>query len=117
VVNGGTTPGPSARRAFLTYNLLRLGLLAACFGLGWLAGLRSILLIVAALLVSGVLSWFWLRPQREAMGRAVAESVERGRVKMAERTGAEDAYLDRSSAAQPSSSPPLAAPHGDRPAS
>jgi hypothetical protein len=101
----------------LTYNLFRLLLLAACLGLGWLAGLRSVLLIVVALLVSGALSWFWLRPQREAMGRAIEQTVERSRVKMAARTSAEDDALDVSDAAPQPASRQLAAPQGDQPTS
>jgi hypothetical protein len=78
----------------LTYNLCRLGLLALCLGLGRIAGLRSILLLVAALLVSGVLSWFVLRPQRIAMGAAVERTVNRGQVRFAARAAAEDSYVD-----------------------
>jgi hypothetical protein len=78
----------------LIYNLARLGLFVLCLGLGWLAGLRSVLLIVAALLVSGALSWFVLRPQREAMGVAVERTVERSRVRMAEHAAAEDHLVD-----------------------
>jgi hypothetical protein len=77
----------------LVYNVARLGLLVVCLGLGWLAGLRSYVLIIAALLVSGILSWFVLRRQREVMGVAVERTVERSRVRMAERAGAED-HLD-----------------------
>jgi hypothetical protein len=90
------TGGSSARgasRAFLVYNVLRLGLLVACVGLGWLATLRGPLLIVVALAVSGALSWFLLRPQRVAMGMAVEQTVERSRARMS-RTEAEDAYVD-----------------------
>jgi hypothetical protein len=76
------------------YNLLRAALFGICFGLGWLAGLRSIALVVVALLVSGVLSWFALRKQRVAMGVAVELTVERSRVRMAERTAREDEYVD-----------------------
>jgi hypothetical protein len=101
----------------LTYNLLRLGLLVACLGLGWLAGLRSFLLIVVALLVSGVLSWFWLRPQREAMGRAVEQSVERSRHRIAARAAAEDATLDAPDPATPPAPRQLATPHSDQPTS
>lgn len=85
---------PSPARALLSYNLLRLVLLAACLGVGYLAGLRGLLLIIAALLVSGVLSWFLLARQRVSMGVAIERSVERGRARMAARTAAEDAYAD-----------------------
>jgi hypothetical protein len=89
---GGTEHGAS--RAVLVYNLCRLGLLALCLGLGWIAGLRSILLLVAALLVSGILSWFVLRPQRIAMGVAVERTVARSQVRFAAKAAAEDSYVD-----------------------
>ena len=89
---GDSTPSPA--RALLSYNLLRAGLLAGCLGVGYLAGLRGLLLIVVALLASGVLSWFLLTRQRVGMGLAIERSVERGRARMAARTAAEDAYAD-----------------------
>jgi len=78
----------------LAYNLLRLLLLAACLGIGWLVGVRGVILIVAALAASGVLSWFLLARQRIRMGIAVERAVELGRVKMAARTAAEDEYAE-----------------------
>ena len=94
----------------LVYNLFRLALLGVCLGLGYVAGLRSILLLVAALLVSGVLSWFVLRSQREAMGRAVERTVARGQSRLAARAAAEDEYVDQlMSGAEPT--------NGDQPAS
>lgn len=90
----------------MTYNLLRAALFGACFGIGWLAGLRSVVLVVAALLVSGVLSWFVLGRQREAMGQAVERTMQRSRVRMADRTAKEDAYVD-SLPPLPSAEPPV----------
>jgi hypothetical protein len=69
-------------------------LLVGCLGIGWLAGLRGVGLIVASLLVSGVLSWFLLRRQRIGMGVAVEQTVARSRARLAERTAREDAYVD-----------------------
>ncbi|HWA67235.1 MAG TPA: DUF4229 domain-containing protein [Mycobacteriales bacterium] len=86
---------PSGAKAVLVYNLLRLGLLAACLAIGYFAGLRGLYLIAAALFVSGVVSWFALKQQRIDMGAAIERTVERGRSKMAERTQAEDEYADR----------------------
>jgi Protein of unknown function (DUF4229) len=94
VAIGGGNSGHSASRAFFAYNLCRAGLLAVCLGVAWIAGLRGFALIAAALLVSGALSWFLLRNQRVAMGQAVARTVERSRVKLAEKTAAEDSYVD-----------------------
>ena len=83
-----------ATRAFLVYNGWRLGLFAACAGLLALAGLRSVVLIAAALLVSGVLAYFLLDRQRRALAEAVGDAVDRGRRRLAERTEQEDAYAD-----------------------
>lgn len=81
-------------RAVLVYNLWRLVLFAACLGLLALAGLRSIALLAASLLVSGVLSYFLLDRPRRAFAEAVGEAVDRSRQRMAERTAREDAYVD-----------------------
>lgn len=78
----------------LTYNLLRLVLLAVCIGIGLLVGLRGLWLFVAALLASGIASYFLLARQRIAMGTAVENRVARTRSRMAERAAAEDAYVD-----------------------
>jgi len=69
-------------------------LFAACAGLLALAGLRSILLVAAALLVSGVLAYFLLDRQRRALAEAVGDAVDRGRRRVAERTEKEDAYVE-----------------------
>jgi hypothetical protein len=122
-----TATPPSPRRAVLTYNLYRLGLLAICLGIGWLLKLPGLVLIVSALFVSGVLSWFLLRRQRIAMGEAVEHTVARGQARMAARAAAEDGYVDRMladqealsqapDAATPATQSP-ATPRGDQPAS
>jgi len=87
-------PKPAATRAFLIYNAWRLGLFAACALLLALAGLHGFLLLVAALLVSGVLSYFLLDRQRRALAEALGHAVDRSRQKLAERTEREDAYVD-----------------------
>jgi hypothetical protein len=100
-VPSGQSTGAGPARALLIYNLARGGLLLICLGIGWLAGLRGLLLIVVALLVSGLLSWFVLTRQRVNMGMAIERTVGRSRERMAARTAAEDAYadeLERSSA-------------------
>jgi hypothetical protein len=113
VVDSGANRQRSAGRAVATYNILRLGLFGICFGIAWLAGLRNAFVaLVVALLVSGVLSWFLLRRQREAMGRAVERTVERSRVKLAERATAEDSYVEAMLAAEPP--PPSAAAAGEQ---
>ena len=78
----------------LAYNLGRLGLFVGCAVLGYVAGLRGLLLLAAALIVSGVLSWFLLARQRAAMAEVVGGAVTRGRSRLAQRAAEEDAYVD-----------------------
>jgi hypothetical protein len=82
---------PSPSKAVLVYNVLRLLLLAVALGIGYLAGLRGLFLIVVALLVSGVASWFLLQRFRVGMGIAVERSIQRSRAAFAGRASAEDA--------------------------
>jgi len=84
----------SAARSVVAYNLGRLGLFVGCALLGFIAGLRGLLLLAAALLVSGILSWFLLARQRAAMAEALGGAVTRNRSKLARRTAEEDAYVD-----------------------
>lgn len=91
-------PGPAVR-AFLVYNGWRLALFVACGGLLALAGLRGFLLLAAALLISGVLSYFLLDGPRRVLAEAVGTAVERSRRRVAERTEREDAYVDEMLAA------------------
>jgi len=91
----------SAARSVVAYNLGRLGLFVACALLGYVAGLRGLLLLAAALLVSGVLSWFLLARQRAAMAEVVGGAVTRGRTRLAQRAADEDAYVDAITAPEP----------------
>ncbi|HEX3707112.1 MAG TPA: DUF4229 domain-containing protein [Mycobacteriales bacterium] len=100
-----TVEQTSGAKAVLVYNLLRLGLLAACAALGYLVGLRGLYLVAVAFLASGVISWFALKRQRISMGAAIERTVERGRGKMAERTAAEDAIADQLQASDDDSVP------------
>jgi hypothetical protein len=70
-------------------------LLLLCLVLGWFAGLGGLVLVVVALLVSGAMSWFLLQRQRLAMGAAAERLVGRARVRLNERTSAEDAYVEQ----------------------
>lgn len=83
-----------AARAFLVYNAWRLGLFVGCAALLALAGLRGFVLLAAALLISGVLSYFLLDRQRRALAEALGTAVDRSRRRMAERAEREDAYVD-----------------------
>ena len=63
---------PSVSRAFLVYNLGRLLLFVAASVLAFgVFGLNGLELLLAALVVSALLSLFVLRHQREDLGRAI----------------------------------------------
>jgi len=88
------SPGRRDGRAVAVYTAARVGLFVLCAVLGWVAGLSGPLLLIAALLVSGVLSWFLLGRQRVAMGNVVERRVGRMRARIDARAAAEDAYVD-----------------------
>jgi hypothetical protein len=91
----------------LRYSLLRLTLFAAVLVVLALLGMRGVLLLVAAVLVSGLASYSLLSRERDAMARSVNDRVDRVRRRMDERTRAEDADA---AAAPPAAAPP-ATPH------
>ena len=84
----------SAARSVVAYNLGRLGLFVGCAVLGYVAGLHGLVLLAAALVVSGILSWFLLARQRVAMAEVVGDAVSRGRSRFGQRAAEEDAYVD-----------------------
>jgi hypothetical protein len=88
------SPGRRDGRAIAVYTAARVGLFWLCAVLGWLAGLSGPVLLIVALLVSGVLSWFLLRRQRIAMGGVVERRVTGVRDRLDARAAAEDAYVD-----------------------
>lgn len=63
---------PSVGRAFAVYSLLRLLLFAIVTAVLFLVGLTDLPLLATAVLVSAILSFVVLKPQREGLARAVA---------------------------------------------
>lgn len=61
----------------LLYSLLRLAVLAAALGLGYLLGLRSWLLVLVAVVLSAAVSYLLLRRPRDAAVRALAAGAGR----------------------------------------
>jgi hypothetical protein len=106
----GTPLEHSPSKALLAYNAWRLLLLLVCLAIGYALGLPGLWLVVSALVVSGVLSLFLLKRQRIAMGLAVESQIERGRAKLAQKTAAEDAYVDAMAAAETTGDAAPAAP-------
>jgi hypothetical protein len=112
----GTPPEHSPSKALLAYNAWRLLLLVICLAIGYALQLPGLWLVVSALIVSGVLSLFLLKRQRIAMGMAVESQIERGRARLAQKTAAEDAYVDAMAAAEATGDgAPAAPPSADAP--
>lgn len=94
---------PSAARrrgshAALRYTLCRIGLFAAVSVVVWLVCYAAditgrgagILVVGVSLAISGVLSYFLLNGQRDAMSAALVERVERAKARIDEGASAED---------------------------
>jgi hypothetical protein len=60
------------------------------FGLLYVAGARSFLLLAASILISGILSYFVLSPQRAKMSGAITRRVTDFRDRLDAGTRAED---------------------------
>jgi hypothetical protein len=83
------------------YTLWRVLLFVAVLGVGYLAGLRSWLLLVVAAVVALTVSYLALRRPRDAAARWLAERAERRKAasgtsrRVDEDTAYEDAVVDR----------------------
>ena len=88
------SPGQRDGRAIAVYTCARFALFALCLVLAWVAGFSGPLLLVVALIASGVLSWFVLRRPRIAMSGAVERRMSRLQSSIDARASAEDAYVD-----------------------
>jgi Protein of unknown function (DUF4229) len=84
----------------LVYTSARLALFVLVAAVLALLGMRGVLLLVVAVLVSGLASFVLLARQRDAMSAAVVERGGRLRQRMRERTEAEDAADDAQRAAE-----------------
>ena len=80
-------PGP-----VIVYTASRLALFALTLVVLYAFGLRQLLLLLVAVLVSGLLSYVLLSRQRDAMSQAVVERGHGLRQRMQEATEAEDEY-------------------------
>ncbi len=87
-------------KAFLLYTSLRLALFVGVAGILFLLGMRDLLLLAVALLVSGLVSFALLSGQRDQMSAALASRKAAFDQRNAERTAAEDAANDAMREAQ-----------------
>ena len=74
----------------LSYSLARFGLLGVVFAIGYLVGLRGVVLIVVAFLGSSVISFFLLNNARNEMGENVGNYFERLNAKIDQSSRKED---------------------------
>lgn len=77
-------------RSVIAYNLARFALLAVVAGVLYLLGARGLLLLGAAILISGLISFVLLSRLRDAMSAALDERVRRVRGRLAEAQARED---------------------------
>lgn len=84
---------PHPARAFLLYSLARLLLLVAVGGVLYLLGARGWLLVLVALVISGLISFIVLGRFREAMSAGVAARLDSSKAKReAAQRAEEDLY-------------------------
>ncbi len=76
--------------AFIRYSTLRLAVLLVVGAVCYLVGLRGFMLLLVALIVSGVLSLFVLDRQREALGESVGGVLSRINARIDANTRSED---------------------------
>jgi len=76
--------------ASVRYTIARLGLLFAALTIGAAAGLRGLPLWVAAILASGVASYFLLGQMRDAMGAGFQRRIDRINARIDANTRKED---------------------------
>lgn len=86
--------GPRRARSIVVFSIARALLLLATLGLLWLAGARGLLLLALGVLVSGLLSYWLLARQRDAMSIALVEWSRRTRERMDSAAAKEDAADD-----------------------
>jgi hypothetical protein len=77
-------------RATLAYTAARILLFVVVLGLLYLVGARGLLLAGLGLLISGIVSFIVLSPQRDAMSGAISSRISHFRHRLDEGTRAED---------------------------
>ncbi len=77
-------------RSTIAYTTARILLFVAVTGLLYLVGARGLLLLGAALLVSGIVSYVVLSRQRDAMSAALTSRIQGFRGRLDAGTRAED---------------------------
>ena len=89
-----------ASHPVLRYSSLRLAIFVIALILLWLVRVRGALLVMLALIVSGLASYALLRRQRADMGAKLAAAADRRRDRAVVRAAREDEVAEELSAAE-----------------
>jgi Protein of unknown function (DUF4229) len=91
----GDTGQPRLWRAFVVYTASRIGLFVVFGALALAAGVRGVIVLLIALVLSAVASYFLLTRQRATFALALQTRVAVQRQRISARTAAEDEIADR----------------------
>jgi hypothetical protein len=87
-------------RPLLVYTAARLAVLLVALGVLYALGARGLLLVVLAVVVSGLVSYLAFARQRDAVAARLHARVQDGRARIDARTRAEDEADERARAAE-----------------
>lgn len=76
------------------YTFLRILILASFLGVGYLAGLRGVLLLVMGFLASGIVSLFVLSKTRDQLSTSIFSVFQRVNKRIAAAADKEDKIID-----------------------
>lgn len=77
------------------YTFLRIVILAAFLGAGYLIGLRGIILLLMGFLASGIVSLFVLSKTRDQLSSSIFSASQRVNKKIASAAEKEDKLIDK----------------------
>ena len=76
------------------YTFLRILILASFLGVGYLVGLRGVLLLVIGFLASGIVSLFVLSKTRDQLSASIFSGFQRVNKRIADAADKEDRMID-----------------------
>jgi uncharacterized oligopeptide transporter (OPT) family protein len=76
------------------YTFLRILILASFLGVGYLVGLRGVLLLVIGFLASGIVSLFVLSKTRDQLSASISSGFQRVNKRIADAADKEDRMID-----------------------
>ena len=76
------------------YTFLRILILASFLGVGYLVGLRGVLLLLIGFLTSGIVSLFVLSRTRDQLSASIFSGIQKVNKKIADAANKEDKMID-----------------------